>query len=180
MSRLTRLVAVSAVLAALAGCQQSDSTGTAAGTSEKSSAKGAAGSSSATTSTTTATSSTGATTMALPGAPITGIPEQMRGGMKMYDLEVGPGSEATEGKMVKVKYTGWLTDGTQFDSGTYSFGLGAGQVVKGWDVGIAGMKVGGKRKLVIPPDMGYGAQGYPGAIPPNATLVFDTELLEVH
>jgi FKBP-type peptidyl-prolyl cis-trans isomerase len=85
---------------------------------------------------------------------------------------------------VKVDYTGWLTDGKKFDSsvGTghpFDFMLGAGQVIKGWDEGVVGMKVGGKRQLRIPPDLAYGAKGYPGAIPPSATLIFDVQLVDV-
>ena len=106
------------------------------------------------------------------------------------DTVVGKGKEAIAGKTVVVHYTGWLHDasakekrGKQFDSsvgrGPFSFPLGAGRVIKGWDEGVAGMKVGGKRTLVIPPEMGYGARGAGGVIPPNATLVFDVELLEV-
>lgn len=100
------------------------------------------------------------------------------------DVKVGTGAEATPGKSVTVNYTGWLTDGTKFDSSKDSgqpfvFPLGAGQVIKGWDEGVAGMKVGGKRILVIPPDKGYGEQGAGGVIPPNATLVFTVELLDV-
>ncbi|MCP5142810.1 MAG: FKBP-type peptidyl-prolyl cis-trans isomerase [Chromatiales bacterium] len=100
------------------------------------------------------------------------------------DLEVGSGAEATAGKNVRVHYTGWLTNGTQFDSSIprgqpFSFPLGAGHVIRGWDQGVAGMKVGGKRKLTIPPELGYGARGAGGVIPPNATLVFEVELLAV-
>lgn len=104
--------------------------------------------------------------------------------LKIEDIKVGTGAEAVAGKMVTVHYTGWLTDGTKFDSSVdrnqpFQFQLGAGMVIPGWDQGVAGMKVGGKRKLTIPPDLGYGAAGAGGVIPPNATLVFDVELLGV-
>ena len=106
------------------------------------------------------------------------------------DTVVGKGKEAVAGSTVVVNYTGWLHDpaaknqrGKQFDSsigrGPFSFPLGAGRVIPGWDQGVAGMKVGGKRTLVIPPEMGYGSRGAGGVIPPNATLVFDVELLDV-
>lgn len=100
------------------------------------------------------------------------------------DVVVGTGAEAVAGKTVSVHYVGTLTDGKKFDSsrdrGTpFSFLLGSGQVIKGWDEGVAGMKVGGKRTLVIPPELGYGAAGAPGAIPGNATLNFEVELLGV-
>jgi FKBP-type peptidyl-prolyl cis-trans isomerase len=104
--------------------------------------------------------------------------------LKIEDMVVGTGAEAVSGKTVSVHYTGWLTDGTKFDSsvdrGTpFEFQLGQGRVIRGWDEGVAGMKIGGKRKLTIPPEMGYGANGAGGVIPPNATLVFDVELLGV-
>ena len=100
------------------------------------------------------------------------------------DLLVGGGAEAASGQKVTVHYTGWLTNGTKFDSSKdrkdpFVFALGKGQVIKGWDQGVAGMKVGGKRKLTIPPEMGYGARGAGGVIPPNATLIFDVELLGI-
>ena len=103
--------------------------------------------------------------------------------LKKEDLTVGTGDEAKPGAKVKVHYTGWLTNGTKFDSSVdrhepFEFKLGAGMVIKGWDEGVKGMKVGGKRKLTIPSDMAYGAQGA-GPIPPNSTLVFEVELLGV-
>jgi len=101
------------------------------------------------------------------------------------DLTVGTGATATAGQTVSVHYTGWLTDGKKFDSSVdrndpFEFRLGAGQVIAGWDQGVAGMQIGGKRKLTIPPELGYGARGAGGVIPPNATLVFEVELLGVN
>lgn len=105
--------------------------------------------------------------------------------LKIEELKEGSGKQAVAGKSVKVHYTGWLTDGTKFDSSVdrgqpFDFELGAGRVIQGWDKGVAGMKVGGKRKLTIPSEMGYGARGAGGVIPPNATLVFEVELLDVN
>jgi peptidylprolyl isomerase len=109
-------------------------------------------------------------------------------GLKYQDEAVGTGPEATSGQSVNVHYTGWLDEGgkkgTKFDSSRdrgqpFSFRLGAGQVISGWDEGVAGMKVGGKRTLIIPAELGYGARGAGGVIPPNATLIFDVELVGV-
>jgi len=100
------------------------------------------------------------------------------------DIQTGDGAEAKAGQEVTVHYTGWLLDGAKFDSSKdrgipFSFHLGAGHVIGGWDQGVVGMKVGGVRKLTIPPHLGYGARGAGGVIPPNAVLVFEVELLEV-
>ena len=105
-------------------------------------------------------------------------------GLKYRDLIIGTGREAALGHLATVHYTGWLTNGAKFDSSVdrrdpFSFPIGSGKVIHGWDEGVAGMKVGGKRKLTIPPQLGYGARGAGGAIPPNATLIFDVELLDV-
>jgi FKBP-type peptidyl-prolyl cis-trans isomerase FkpA len=104
--------------------------------------------------------------------------------LKVDDVKVGTGAAATPGKTVTVHYVGTLTNGSKFDSSRdrnqgFTFRLGAGQVIQGWDKGVDGMKVGGVRKLTIPPEMGYGAGGFPPVIPPNSTLVFEVELLEV-
>ncbi|OQY66686.1 MAG: peptidylprolyl isomerase [Polyangiaceae bacterium UTPRO1] len=105
-------------------------------------------------------------------------------GLQYVDLKVGTGASPQTGQTAVVHYTGWLVDGKKFDSSKdrgqpFSFALGRGQVIKGWDEGVATMKVGGVRKLVIPPDLAYGARGAGGVIPPNATLTFEVELLEV-
>ena len=113
---------------------------------------------------------------------VTGKGKTTASGLQYWDITPGTGPEATLGKKVTVYYTGWLTNGKMFDSSgkrPFPFSLGAGQVIKGWDEGVAGMKVGGKRQLRIPPDLAYGSKGYPGVIPPNSTLVFDVELLSV-
>ncbi len=130
----------------------------------------------------TAGASSGAPVAAAPQAPREVI---MPDGLKYVDLVVGTGQLAEPGMNVSVHYTGWLTDGTKFDSSLdagrpFTFKLGEGQVIRGWDEGVAGMRVGGKRKLTIPSELGYGRRGAAGGvIPPDATLVFDVELLAV-
>lgn len=115
---------------------------------------------------------------------VEGKPKTTASGLQYWEITAGTGAVAVSGKKVTVHYTGWLTDGKKFDSSVdhgkpFVFSLGAGQVIKGWDEGVAGMNVGGKRQLKVPPDLGYGARGYPPVIPPNATLIFDVELLDV-
>jgi len=123
----------------------------------------------------------------LSGSP-TELPEdaftETAGGLRYAIIEEGDGATAEAGRIVAVHYTGWLKDGTRFDSSLnrgepFSFTLGAGEVIDGWDEGVAGMQVGEKRQLIIPPDLAYGDQGAGGAIPPGATLIFEVELLEV-
>ena len=112
------------------------------------------------------------------------MPTTTPSGLVIDEITVGQGAVAAAGQKVTVHYTGWLTNGTKFDSSKdrnnpFDFPLGAGRVIKGWDEGVAGMQVGGKRKLTIPPALGYGARGAGGVIPPDATLVFEVELLGV-
>src|SRR5579862_1109911 len=125
-------------------------------------------------------------------APNTNAPTKVTGpgvttssGLVYWDIRVGNGEVAKEGNRVRVHYTGWLTNGKKFDSSVdagkpFDFTIGNGEVIKGWEEGVAGMRVGGKRQLRIPPSLGYGAEGTPGGpIPPNANLIFDVELLKV-
>ena len=175
MSKLQGWLGVALALT-LAGCNSSSSGGA-------SSSSSVSGSSSATTTTPSATPAGDAAGSA--GA-VAGAKEiSMPNGLKYVDLKVGDGQLAETGMTAQVHYTGWLTDGTKFDSSVdrnqpFSFILGAGNVIRGWDEGVKGMRVGGKRKLTIPPDLGYGSAGAGGVIPPNATLVFDVELLGLH
>ncbi|HEV7127335.1 MAG TPA: FKBP-type peptidyl-prolyl cis-trans isomerase [Ktedonobacterales bacterium] len=116
--------------------------------------------------------------------PVTGQSNTTPSGLEYLDVVVGTGAVANAGQQVSVHYTGWLADGSSFDSSVsrgqpFAFALGRGQVIKGWDEGVSGMRIGGKRRLIIPAALGYGARGAPGAIPPNATLIFDVELLDV-
>jgi FKBP-type peptidyl-prolyl cis-trans isomerase len=116
---------------------------------------------------------------------VTGDGVKTDSGLQYWEIRVGTGEVAKEGSHVRVHYTGWLTTGKKFDSSVdanqpLDFTIGNGEVIKGWDQGVAGMKVGGKRQLRIPPELGYGAEGTPGGpIPPNATLIFDVQLLAV-
>lgn len=109
--------------------------------------------------------------------------ERMESGLLYEDVREGTGEAVTTGQIVTVHYTGWLMDGTEFDSSRngqpFQTPIGVGRVIRGWDEGIPGMRVGGQRKLVIPPELAYGERGAGGVIPPNATLVFDVELLDV-
>lgn len=129
-------------------------------------------------------SGTGSGTEADAGAGCSTEATTTDSGLVIEDLECGDGEEATSGDAVTVHYTGTLEDGTKFDSSLdreqpFEFNLGAGEVIAGWDEGVAGIKVGGTRKLTIPPELGYGEAGAGGVIPPNATLIFEIELLEV-
>lgn len=113
---------------------------------------------------------------------VTGTPVKTEDGLEYWDVKIGEGSRAISGDIVQVNYTGWLANGKKFDSSVdrdepFTFELGHGDVIKGWDEGIKGMRVGGKRRLRVPPALGYGAEGAGSDIPPNATLIFDVELL---
>ena len=134
---------------------------------------------------TTAPTGTPAATAAPTGGgppPVSGQPTVTASGLQIIDINVGTGAEAQKGQTVSVHYTGWLADGTKFDSSLdrgqpLTFVLGGGQLIPGFDEGVVGMKIGGERRLVIPPDLAYGAQGRPPLIPANATLTFDVQLV---
>lgn len=114
---------------------------------------------------------------------VTGEGTKTPSGLQYWDIKDGTGQEAKKGDHVQVHYTGWLTSGKKFDSSVggkpFEFRIGNGDVIKGWEEGVSGMKIGGKRQLKIPPDLAYGKDGYPGAIPPNATLIFDIQLIGI-
>ena len=158
---------------ALAGCQQTSTTEKSSTATTNTAATG-----------TSATSEPAAGTSATTSGATEGQERTLPGGLKVTDIKVGSGPMAESGQTVAVHYTGWLTDGTKFDSSLdrgqpITFPLGTGAVIRGWDEGLKGMRVGGKRKLTIPSSMGYGAQGYPPVIPPDATLQFEVELMNV-
>jgi FKBP-type peptidyl-prolyl cis-trans isomerase len=166
MLRSTHWLAALAVLT-VAGCRQSSTT-----------------ESSSTSTGASATSPPAASAPAVTSGATEGQERTLAGGLKVIDVKVGSGPMAESGSKVAVHYTGWLTDGTKFDSSVdrgepIAFQLGTGSVIRGWDEGLKGMRVGGKRKLTIPSAMAYGARGYPPVIPPDATLVFDVELMDV-
>jgi len=133
----------------------------------------------------TPTKPTAPATQAQGGPPaVSGTPTVTASGLQIIDIKVGTGASPQTGQTVEVNYTGWLADGTKFDSSldrdqTFSFVIGTGKVIKGWDEGVASMKVGGQRRLIIPPALGYGASGYPPVIPANAQLIFDVELISI-
>ena len=162
---VTGVVVLAAAAIAIAGC------GSGGGTSQ---------------STSTSAALTGSTQSAISTGPSTGTSSstQEANGLQIQDEVVGTGPATKAGDTVTVNYTGWLTSGKKFDASAdhgqpFTFTLGQGQVITGWDQGVAGMKAGGKRKLTIPPELGYGAQGAGGVIPPNATLIFEVELVKI-
>jgi FKBP-type peptidyl-prolyl cis-trans isomerase FkpA len=165
------------------GCRQSESksSGAASGETQTSTSSSGSGPGSGASS----TGATGSGMSATANSDAAGPVVTTASGLQYQDMVIGTGTEATPGSTASVHYTGWLTDGTQFDSSRgkgqpISFQIGTQYIIQGWNEGITGMKVGGKRKLTIPPSLGYGADGRPPVIPPNATLKFDIELVAVN
>lgn len=166
------------------GSSFGSTSGTAASTSSSSSSGSRGTTTAGVSGTASGTRTAGtATTIAAAVPTVTGQTTRTASGLQIIDVKVGDGAVATAGQTATVNYTGYLTDGKIFDSSVgkqpFPFPLGAGRVIKGWDEGVAGMKVGGKRRLIIPSDLGYGDGGYPGVIPPKSTLIFDVELMSV-
>ncbi len=169
---ILRLVLALLLLAGAAGCQSDDTAKT----------ETAATDTAATETVATETTDGGET---MEGTAVDENEVTTESGLKYVDYTVGEGASPKEGDTVTVHYTGSLTDGTKFDSSVdrgqpFQFKIGVGQVIKGWDEGVMSMAIGGKRKLIIPPELGYGARGAGGVIPPNATLLFDVELLGIN
>ncbi|MCP4705736.1 MAG: FKBP-type peptidyl-prolyl cis-trans isomerase [candidate division Zixibacteria bacterium] len=171
---ILRLLLAMLLLASVAGCQGDDTAKTETAVAETAATE-------TTTTEATATADGGETKE---GYVLDGNEITTESGLKYVDEVVGEGASPEKGQTVTVHYTGFLEDGTKFDSSVdrgqqFQFKIGVGQVIKGWDEGVMSMKVGGKRKLIIPAELGYGARGAGGVIPPNATLIFDVELFDV-
>ena len=169
---ILRLLLALMLLAGVAGCQSDDTSKTETATTETAATETVA----------TETTEGGETTE---GTAVDENEVTTESGLKYVDYTVGDGASPKEGDTVTVHYSGFLTDGTKFDSSVdrgqpFQFKIGVGQVIKGWDEGVMSMAIGGKRKLIIPPELGYGARGAGGVIPPNATLLFDVELLGIN
>jgi FKBP-type peptidyl-prolyl cis-trans isomerase len=182
MKRIVPWLAIT-LIAVIAGCKKEGSTSSSAGAGVSQTTSGSAtssGASAGASGSVSAGTSVGAKSDAVPPA---GTEVTTASGLKYQDLVVGTGAEATPGRTVRVHYTGWLADGTQIDSSIggqpIEFPLGTPGIIQGWNEGLTGMKVGGKRKLTIPPSIGYGAAGRAPKVPPNATLTFEVELVGV-